>query len=62
MLWARFIITSVALIYTARLVLYALTHTLEVPEGFNAFKMPKWWRIYRMIGTRGFRVRGRRGK
>eukprot|EP00752_Nemacystus_decipiens_P007138 g6391.t1 len=48
-LWARFVITSVALIYTARLTVYSLSHTLDVPEEFNSFKMPKWWTIYRKL-------------
>lgn len=50
MLWARFVITSVALIYAARLTVYSLSHTLDVPEEFNSFKMPKWWTIYRKLG------------
>lgn len=49
-LWARFVIASVALIYTARLSVYALSHTLERPQAFNAFNMPKWWDSYRIIG------------
>ena len=51
MLWARFVITSVALIYAARLTVYSLSHTLDVPEEFNSFKMPKWWTIYRKLGN-----------
>ena len=53
MLWARFVITSVALIYTARLTVYSLSHTLDVPEEFNDFKMPKWWTVYRKLGKWG---------
>lgn len=48
--WARFVITSVALIYTARLSVYALSHTLERPHEYSAFNMPKWWDTYRIIG------------
>lgn len=49
-MWARFLIASVALIYTARLSVASLSHTLELPKAFGSFSMPDWWEPYRLLG------------
>ena len=40
---------SVSMIYFARLSLASLAHKEKRPEGFDAYKMPKWWTFYRPL-------------
>lgn len=50
-MWARFLMSSVAMIYFARLFLAALAHRQNRPQEFEEYRMPKWWGMYRHLGA-----------
>lgn len=45
--WAKCLMSSVAMIYFARLTISALSHEQRLPKVFEAYNMPKWWGFYR---------------
>lgn len=42
--------SSIAMIYFARLSLVALVYQEELPKEFQAYRIPNWWRFYRHVG------------